>query len=247
MNNSNGLLDGRTDNDVQDDIELAAILAVRRAAARRRRLASAGAAGRRRRAKYQGSVLGRRPNKRRDFESGYKNITRDHFGVDDAPPVYDEADFERRFRVPKAIFLRVYEAVRDQPSFRQSVNATGRMQAHPMQKVVAAFRVMAYGEAYDRADEYVRLSRSTISAATKKLMSFIVRRFLPQYLRQPTVAEVTAIMERNAERGLPGCIGSIDCSHSQWTARPKGFQGMYQSGDKGKRSTLLEAACDEDL
>lgn len=234
--------------DAEEEEAVAAALMLRRAAARRRRAAAAGAPGRRRRAMYRGSVPGRRPNKKRDFNLGLRSIMRDYFGVDGKDPVYDEADFERRFRVPRTVFMRIFDAIKDQPSFRQRINATGRPQAHPLQKVVAAFRVIAYGEAYDRTDEYVRLSRSTIAVATKKLMSFIVRRFTPEYLRQPTKEELLAILKRNAERGLPGCIGSIDCSHWRWTACPKGFQGMYQSGaDKGNRSIVLEAACDEDL
>lgn len=173
---------------------------------------------------------------------------RDNFGFDSQAPVYNEEDFQRRFRVPRDVFLRILDAVKDQPSVWQRINATGRPQAHPMPKVVAVFRVIADGAAYDRADKYVRLSRSSIAVATKNLMSFIVRRFSPLYLRQPTEDKLRAIMKRNAERGLPGCIGSIDCSHWRWTSCPKGFQGMCQSGaDKGNRSIVLEAACDEDL
>jgi len=50
---------------------------------------------------------------------------------------------------------------------RQRVNATGRPQAHPLQKCVAALRVLSNGEAADRPDEYVRLSNSTTNAAIK--------------------------------------------------------------------------------
>jgi len=71
----------------------------------------------------------------------------DYFGVGGAPPVYDERDFETRFRVPRAVFRRVYMAVKVEPFFKQRINATGKLQAHPLQKVVATFRVIAYGEA----------------------------------------------------------------------------------------------------
>lgn len=162
--------------------------------------------------------------------------------------MYDETDFERRFRVPRAVDMRIVDACKDQPSFRQRINATGRAQAHPLRTVAAAFRVMVYGEAYERADEYVRLSRSTISVVTKKLVSFIVSRFTTEHLRQPTVVELRSILKRNVERGLPRCIASLNCSQRRWTARPKGFQGRYQSGaDKGIRSIVLEAAGEEDL
>jgi len=79
-------------------------------------------------------------------------ILRDCFGLNGEPPVYDEGDFEHRFRVLCRVFLRVYNAVKDLPFFAQRINATGRLQAHPLQKVVAAFRVIAYGETPDRTD-----------------------------------------------------------------------------------------------
>lgn len=111
---------------------------------------------------------------------------------------------------------------------------------------MATFRILAYGEAYDRQDEYVRQSRSTIAECTKSLMAFIVRRFGPTYLRNPTDAEFTVILTRNAQRGMPGCLGSIDCSHWKWTACPKGMHGQFQGRKKG-RSIVIESVCDEDL
>jgi len=102
------------------------------------------------RRRYIGSVRGRRLNKHGDFRSGLRAILRDYFGLNGSPPVYDEADFERRFRVPRSVFLRIYHAVKGRPFFAQRINATGIPQAHPLQKVVAAFRVIVHGEAPDR-------------------------------------------------------------------------------------------------
>jgi len=209
-----------------------------------RRRARANRIARRRR--YCGSSVGRRGNKRRDFAAGLQRILRDYFGVGGEAPIYDERDFETRFRVPRAVFRRVYLAVKDEPFFQQRINATGRLQAHPLQKVVAAFRVIAYGEAADRADEYVRLSGTVIAQSTKLLMEFIVERWGSTYLRRPNQEELKTIMERNKERGMPGCMGSLDCCHWEWHQCPTGMAGAYQSR-KGKRGIVIEAVCDEDL
>ena len=147
------------------------LIAVRRRA-RARRIA--------RRLRYRGSTTGRRGSKRRDFAAGLQAILRDYFGFGGLPPIYDERDFETRFRVPRAVFRRVYMAVKDEPFFQQRINAKGKLQEHPLQKVMASFRVIAYGEAADRADEYVRLSRTVISTSTKLLMEFIVKRWGPK-------------------------------------------------------------------
>jgi len=132
------------------------------------------------------------------------NILRDYFGVGGLPPFYDERDFETRFRVPRAVFRREYLAGKDEPFFQQRINATGKLQAHPLQNAVAAFRVIAYGEAADRADEYVRLSRTVIATSTKLLMKLIVRLWGPTYLQRPNQDELNTMMERNEKRGMPG-------------------------------------------
>jgi len=227
-----------------DDVTTAAVVAAHVATLlewrRRARLAV-----RVQRPRYRGSTPGRVPNKPRNFELGLHCILRDYFGVDGLPPVYNMLDFERRFRVPMAVFQRIYHAIKDRPFWVQRVNATGRPQAHPLQKLVAVFRVLGYGESCDRADEYVRLSSSTISRAVTLFTEFMVDEFSSRYLRPPTRAEIGNILGRNAERGLPGCLGSLDCSHWQWSACPKGRAGTYQ-GRNGQRSIVIEAICDED-
>jgi len=191
-------------------------------------------------------VPGRRPNKRRNFRSGLRAILRDHYGLDGEPPDYNEGDCERRFRVPRSVFLRIYNAVKDRPLFAQRINATGRLQAHPLQKVVASFRVIAYEEAPDRTDEYVRLSASTIAMSVRELMRFFVDEFGPSYLRPPTPEELQRILTRNAERRMPGCMGSLDCSHWEWRNCPTALAGMYQNRH-GKRSVVMETVCDKNF
>jgi len=70
-----------------------------------------------RRPRYVGSVPGRRPIKPRNFFSGLRAILRDSFGLNREPPVFNEGDFERRFRVPRSVFLRIYNAVKDRPFY----------------------------------------------------------------------------------------------------------------------------------
>eukprot|EP00168_Porphyra_purpurea_P007993 TRINITY_DN20035_c0_g1_i1.p1 TRINITY_DN20035_c0_g1~~TRINITY_DN20035_c0_g1_i1.p1 ORF type:complete len:177 (-),score=23.29 TRINITY_DN20035_c0_g1_i1:437-967(-) len=53
-------------------------------------------------------------------------------------------------------------------------------------------------------------------------------------------------MDYNKERGMPGCMGSLNCCHWEWNLCPTGMAGAYQSR-KGKRGIVVEAVCDEDL
>lgn len=96
---------------------------------------------------YSGSLSGRRDDKNRDFSAGPENVCRDYSGLHGNPPVYDETDFERRSRVPRVVLDRIYKYIEYESGWRQTINATGRQQSHPRQKLVAAFRVLAYGQA----------------------------------------------------------------------------------------------------
>lgn len=80
----------------------------------------------------------------------------------------------------------------------------------------------------------------------KKLVAFIVEEHSPTYLRALNDEELDLILRRNAERGLPGRIGSLDCSHWEWRNCPKGMAGIHQNR-KAKRSIIMETVCDEDL
>lgn len=224
-----------------DDLDTSGLLAVSAGLALRRAKAARKAAIDSSRAFY-----GRRPHQSRDFCAGYEAIIRDYFGHDGQDPVYSETTFERRFRVPREVFTEIYEGIKTEPFWQQRVNATGQLQAHPLQKLVGAFRVLAYGESGDRTDEYVRLSGSTIDIATRKLVEHLVDRYEATYLRRPTTSELQAILDRNEARGMPGCMGSVDCSHWQWVNCPTALAGQYQNR-KGERTIVMETVCDEDL
>lgn len=220
---------------------LAAQLSLRR---RRHCIALSGAVARRRR--RGGSVPGRRANRLRCFDRGFDNIQRDYFGLDGYPPFYGDADFETRFHVPRSVFMAVFDDVKDLPYWKRTINTSGRPQAYALRKVVAAFRVLAYGEAADRPDEYLRLAKSTTAFATQMLVDHLVDNYEADYLRPPNEQELAHCLDRNAQRGMPWCMGSIDSSHWAWHMCPKALAGQYQ-GYKKRRSVVMETVCDEDL
>lgn len=154
--------------------------------------------------------------------------------------------FERRLRVPSCLFLRIYMEIKDRTWWAQRTNATGRPQAHPLQKLLAAFRVLAYGGTPDRVDEYVRLAKSTIHEAVRRLVAFILHKYQAEYVRAPTTKDLKRILAHNAERGLPGCMGSLDCSHLAWTNCPSAHAGMYK-GRHNHPVIVLHTICNEDL
>ena len=70
------------------------------------------------------------------------------------------------------MFVRIMNAVEDHDDyFVQKRNAAGTLGLSCLQKVVAAFRMIAYGVAADATDDYVRIDEST---ALKCLRRFII-------------------------------------------------------------------------
>jgi len=132
------------------------------------------------------------------------------------------------------------------PYFQQRVNATGETKSSTLQKVAAALRVLAYGLPADEVDEYARLSDSTFDETVHRFTRFVVEKYKPVYLREPTRADLQRIMDDYADTGFPGCMGCVDCSH--WVCRmcPVAFHGQYQCQSK-KLSIVTETVADKDL
>lgn len=67
--------------------------------------------------------------------------------------------------------------------------------------------------------------------------------FGPTYMRRPTAADMTALLERSQSLGWPGMLWSIDCCHLAWKNCPKAWAGQYQ-GKEGRPTVILEAIAD---
>ena len=70
----------------------------------------------------------------------------------------------------------------------------------------------------------------------------------PQYLRKPTFDDIQQLYEAHERRhGLPGMLGSLDCTHWEWENCPVAWRGQYQRGDHPKPRVMLEAIASFDL
>jgi hypothetical protein len=68
--------------------------------------------------------------------------------------------FRRRFRMQRPLYLKIVEAVSQEDDyFIQKRDATGRLGFLPLQKITAAFRLLAYGCRADSINKYLRISQ----------------------------------------------------------------------------------------
>jgi hypothetical protein len=147
----------------------------------------------------------------RDILGGHQHIYLDYF-ADQC--VYNEKHFRRRFRMYKSLFLRIVAAIEAHDDyFRQKPDAVGSLGASALQKVVAAFRMLAYGIPADFLDDSVRLGESTIIECLKRFVKAVVEVFGEEYSRAPNAQDISRLLAINNARGFPGMLGSIDCMH----------------------------------
>jgi hypothetical protein len=96
---------------------------------------------------------------RRDFVAAYEKVWKDYFAE---TPVYSDVHFRRRYRVSKNIFTQIYQACKLHPFFGWNANAAHKMGIHPIVKVTAVFRHLAYGISADGLDEHYAMSETTV-------------------------------------------------------------------------------------
>ena len=90
------------------------------------------------------------------------------------------------------VFLRVMKAVEEHGNyFVQKRNAAGVLRVSCLQKVVAAFCMLAYGVLADALDEYIRIGESTAPEALRNYVVAVVEVFGPEYLRMPNEQNTT--------------------------------------------------------
>lgn len=194
--------------------------------------------------KHGGSEPGKAPNKDRNFGAAHSQLVNDYFS---SAPVYDENTFERRFRMPKSVFLRIHDSLTNNyTAFQQRRDATNKLGLSGLQKITAALRILAYGKALDEVDELCRIAESTAAATLKTFCRCVIESFGAEYLRLPTPADVQRLLDENAARGFPGMLGSIDCMKWEWALCPRAFAGQYKGREK-KPTVVLEAVASQDL
>ncbi|XP_056864078.1 uncharacterized protein LOC108815644 [Raphanus sativus] len=180
----------------------------------------------------------------RERERGHNQLWNDYFNENST---YQPEMFRRRFRMNRPLFLRIVERLSTQvPYFQQRRNGHGRYGLSALQKCTAAIRMLAYGQAGDMYDEYLRLGESTARLCLKNFTDGIIQLFGEEFLRRPTAEDLERLLDIGEVRGFPGMIGSIDCMHWEWKNCPRAWRGQYARGS-GKPTIVLEAVASQDL
>ncbi|XP_013632485.1 PREDICTED: uncharacterized protein LOC106337935 [Brassica oleracea var. oleracea] len=150
----------------------------------------------------------------RNREAGHNRLCNDYFSED---PTFSAHLFRRRFRMNKAVFMRIVVRLSKNVSFfQQRRDDVGRLGLYPLQKCTAAIHMLAYGCAADAVDEYLRLGESKALSCLTNFTEGVIQFFGDEYLRRSTPDDLQRLLDIGEIQGFPGMIESIDCMHWEW-------------------------------
>jgi len=197
--------------------------------------------------KWGGSRKGKAPNIARDFAGAYSMVVQHYFSGMDS--LYTEEQFERRFGAPRSVVSRIYNAVRGYDPFLLKTNRAGMKPGiRPLVRIVAAFRMLVYGDSADHYDEHLQISETEMSSNLKSFCQVVIANLGERYLnRCPTAEEKSRSTQLMSSRGFPGCFASWDCKHYDWQNCPVRLAGQYKGKAGGKKTIVMEAICDPHL
>ncbi|KAK2647622.1 hypothetical protein Ddye_015111 [Dipteronia dyeriana] len=114
---------------------------------------------------HGGSTLGRRYI-RRDRKERHDLTINDYFKGEHSK--YTSEHFRRRFQMDMELFKKILLAIGNYDDyFTQKVDAVGKDGLSPVQKMITAVRMLAYGCPADILDEYVQIGESTAIESLK--------------------------------------------------------------------------------
>ncbi|XP_012850934.1 PREDICTED: uncharacterized protein LOC105970647 [Erythranthe guttata] len=134
---------------------------------------------------------------------------------------------------------------RSNPYFQRKLDRAQKLGFSSLQKVTVAMRMLAYAYSADSIDETFHMAETTATETLREFCKTILRLYKDEYLRAPTNADMTRLLDKAERRGFPGMIGSLDCMHWTWKNCPTAWQGSF-SGRKHKPTIILEAVASSD-
>ena len=109
-----------------------------------------------------------------------------------------------------------------------------------IQKITAAYRILAYRTPADSVDEYIRIGENTVIQSLRRFVKAVIVMFGDHYLRSPNNIDIVRLLQTGEQRDFPCMLGSIDCMHWKWKNCPTLWQGMY-TGHCHEPTIILEA------
>ena len=133
------------------------------------------------------------------------------------PNSYEDKLFRKRFRMPFALFTKFVKEAKDANIFEEFRGGKIAVEF----KIMIGLRILGRDNCADDISEYLNIGESTTSPIFKQFVNGCVKKLYSKYVYVPEGEEFEVIRTVYEKLGLPGCIGSMDCTHILWHRCPK--------------------------
>lgn len=165
-------------------------------------------------------------------------------------PIFDDKQFEMIFRITKTMVQRIIQiCARSDPFFTEIQDVSGQYGIAPEAKILIALKQVAYGCSPNAFRDYFQMSEGTARQSLLKVSRIISsdEELTSVFSRRMTRSDARRVsLMHEAQHGVQGMLGSLDCMHVCWKNCPVAWQGS-QMGKSGKPSIVLEAFADYNL
>lgn len=132
------------------------------------------------------------------------------------PGSYEDRLFRKRFRLPYALFVNFVKEAKDLNIFAEKRGGKIAVEF----KIMIGLRILGRDNCADDISEYLNIGESTISPIFRQFVDGCVKYLYSKYVYVPEGEELDQVRLVYEKLGLPGCIGSMDCTHILWHRCP---------------------------
>jgi hypothetical protein len=190
------------------------------------------------------NVYARKPQAESTWSLDYLNPSlRDVYVAD--PHGRDAKKFRRLFRVPYNLFVDLVQMSKERwwrDWTPDKVCNAGKLVSSLELKVLGALYVLGTG-----ASQYQVSVQTHLSEEVHRVFFLLwlsrMSSISTEYIYMPkTEEQFEFVVGEYSARGLPGCVGSVDCVHVGWDKCPSMYHNMY-TGKEGFPSIAYEVIC----
>ncbi|KAI4455470.1 hypothetical protein MML48_9g00002315 [Holotrichia oblita] len=156
---------------------------------------------------------------------------------------YDEANFERRFRLQRNTVLQFLQLIEHQLEYAMDMNNS----VSPMNQLLVCLRFYSTGGHLQAIADFAGMHVSTVSRIIKRV-SAIIAALGRRYIKFPDTQEAIKACQRKFYdvASFPRVIGAIDCTHIKIES-PGGNDAELFRNRKSFFSINVQLVCDADL
>ena len=110
-------------------------------------------------------------------------------------------------------------------------------------KILLALRLLGRGNCYDNINELSQVPASSVPYYFHKFVSNFSRLFYDEFIRFPGESSLQDRLDHYAALGLPGAMGSVDCTRIHWDKCPK-YLTNFCIGKEGFPALSFLLVCD---